>query len=207
MPPWMKVFLGFAAYAAVHSALLTGWARRGLEAAVGVRAFQGLFRLFFNVQAVVLLAVFAGWAASLPDRELFRLGAGGTALLWAVRVAALAFIVRCAFALGAGSFFGLVDLRAWREGRPPPGDGVESGTLSVEGPYRWVRHPMYAAGFIVLWAGPRWTANGLAFAVAASLYLWLGSLHEERRLLRYYGEAYRAYSARTPRFLPRLRRP
>lgn len=207
MPAWVQVFLGFGAYGAVHSALLTPWARRGLEALVGARAFQGLFRLFFNGQAVVLLAAYVVWAASLPDRELFRVEGAGAWLLWGVRLAGLGFIARCASSLGLSAFVGLDDLRAWRQGRVPAGDGVETGVLSVDGPYRWVRHPMYAAGFAVLWADPRWTANGLAFAAAASLYLWLGSLHEERRLLRFYGEAYRAYAARTPRFLPRLRRP
>lgn len=203
MPPWAFVFLVFAAYAAVHSALLTGWARRGLEAAVGVRAFRGMFRLFFNVQAVVLLAAFVLYAASLPDTEWFRVGRVGWEVLWGLRVAALAFIARCAAAVGVSSFLGLEDLRAWRGGKPASGDGVETGVLVVEGPYRWVRHPMYAAGFVVLWAEPRWSANGAAFAVAASLYLWLGSLHEERRLLRFYGDAYRRYAASTPRFLPR----
>lgn len=204
MPPWARVFLAFAAYAAIHSALLTGWARRGMEAAVGVQAFRGAFRLFFNLQAVVLLAAFVLYAASLPDTEWFRVGSVGRELLWGVRVAALAFIARCAAAVGVSSFLGLEDLRAWRAGRSAPGDGVETGVLVVAGPYRWVRHPMYAAGFVVLWAEPRWTANGVAFAVAASLYLWLGSLHEERRLLRFYGDVYRRYAASTPRFLPRL---
>ncbi|MEW6489729.1 MAG: hypothetical protein AB1578_17710, partial [Thermodesulfobacteriota bacterium] len=77
MPAWAQVFLGFGAYGAVHSALLTLWARRGLEALVGRRAFQGLFRVFFNVQAVALLAAFAVWAASLPDRELFGVEGAG----------------------------------------------------------------------------------------------------------------------------------
>lgn len=207
MPAWVQVFLGFAAYGAVHSVLLTPWARRGLEALVGRRSFQGLFRLFFNVQAVGLLVLYAVWAAGRPDRELFRVGGAGAWLLWGVRLAGLGFIARCASSLGLSAFLGFDDLRAWREGRPPPGDGVETGVLAVGGPYRWVRHPMYSAGFAVLWADPRWTVNGLAFAAAASLYLWLGSVHEERRLLRFYGEAYRAYAARTPRFLPRLRRP
>lgn len=203
MPPWMQVFLGFAAYAALHSALLTRGARRALEVALGAGAFQGLFRVLFNVQAVVLLAAFAAWAVSLPDRELLRVEGAGAALLWGVRLAALGFIARCASSLGVSGFLGLDDLRAWRAGRPPPGDGVESGTLVLDGPYRWVRHPMYTAGFVALWAGPRWTANGLAFAAAASLYLWIGSLHEERRLLSYYGEGYRRYARETTRFVPR----
>ncbi len=34
-------------------------------------------------------------------------------------------------------------------------------------------------------------------------FLWLGSVHEERRLLTVYGAAYRRYREATPRFWPR----
>ncbi|MHB8766362.1 MAG: methyltransferase family protein [Deferrisomatales bacterium] len=206
MPPPLKVFAAFAAYAALHSLLLTPWARLALEALLGPRRFRGVFRAAYVVQAVVLLAAFAAYAAALPDRELARLGGAGAGVLWAVRLGALGFIGRCVAGLGVGSFLGVENLRGWWRGADPPGDGVETGPLVAEGPYRYVRHPMYAAGLVALWAEPRWTANGVAFAVAASLYLWLGALHEERRLTAAHGEAYRRYAAVTPRFWPRWRR-
>ncbi|GAB4275300.1 MAG: hypothetical protein Kow0092_30890 [Deferrisomatales bacterium] len=206
MPSFCKVFLAFAAYAAIHSLLLTEGVRGGLEAALGLRAFRGLFRLAFTVQAVALLALFGVYAAALPDVEWVRLPAPVAWAAWGVRLGALAVIGRCAARLGVGRFLGLDHFRAWRRGAGLPGDGVETGALVVEGPYARVRHPMYAAGLVALWAEPHWSANRLAFALAGSLYLWLGALHEERRLLRAYGAAYRRYLERTPRFLPRRRR-
>jgi protein-S-isoprenylcysteine O-methyltransferase Ste14 len=197
------VFLGFVAYAAVHSALLTAGARSALEALVGPRAFRGLFRLGFCVQAAVLLAGYAVWAARLPDVS-WGAAPGGIAWgLWAVKAAALAFLLQCLARLGAAEFLGWAQFRAWRRGEAPAGDGVETGRLVVAGPYRWVRHPMYTALLVALWAEPRWSANRLAFVLAASLYLWVGSVHEERRLVGFYGTAYRAYRARTPRLIPR----
>ncbi len=203
MPPPLRVFLAFGAYAALHSLLLSEGARAAGEALVGRRVFRGWFRAAYVAQAVALLAWFAVYAASLPDRELLRLGGVVAGGLWALRLLALAFIGWCVARLGTGSFLGLSRLAAWRRGEPLPDDGAEAGPLVVSGPYRWVRHPMYAAGLVALWAEPRWTANGLAFAVAASLYLWLGSVHEERRLLTVYGAAYRRYREATPRFWPR----
>lgn len=203
MSPPLKVFLAFVVYAAVHSLWLTRGGRRAAEAAVGSRMFRGAFRAFYVAQALLLLGVFAGYAAALPDRELGRLEGGVAGLLWGLRFGALAFIGWCVARLGAGEFLGVSRLAAWRRGEVLPDDGVEAGPLVVSGPYRWVRHPMYAAGFVVLWATPRWTANGLAFAAAASLYLWLGAIHEERRLLATFEEAYRRYQEATPRFWPR----
>jgi len=202
MPPYAKVFAAFAVYALIHSALLTAAARTALEAALGQRRFRGWFRGLYSAQAVVLFVVFAAYAVSLPDTVLLRVGAGTAVLLWGLRLAALAFLARCVSGFGTLRFLGFSQWGAWRRGEPVAGDGVESGELVVTGPYRWVRHPMYSAAFVLLWADPRWTVNGLAFAVGASLYLWLGALHEERRLRAYYGEAYRDYAGRTPRFLP-----
>lgn len=77
--------------------------------------------------------------------------------------------------------------------------------LVSSGPYRLVRHPMYVA-YIVLWLAfgliaCNWLASGaglLAFFYVA----WVRTPIEERMLEEHLGEAYRAYCAVTPRFLP-----
>jgi len=199
----LLTFFGFALYALLHSALLTEWSRTALTAALGQKAFGGLFRLGYALQAIVLLLAYLVCVARLPNQAWGQAGYGLAALLWSVRLAALALIARCVASCGAAKFLGWEQLRAWWRGEPIPGDGVETGQLVLGGVYRWVRHPMYAAGLVALWAEPSWSANQFAFTLAASLYLVLGSLHEERRLLRFYGRAYREYMARTPRFVPR----
>jgi len=200
------VFLAVLVYGAIHSALLTDTARLALEAVAGSRVFRGTFRLAYNVLSAVLLAVLVAWAARLPDADLVRIPGIWAVVLWTVRLAALGFVGWCVHRIGGGGFLGLEHLRAWRAGLPSPAPGMEAGALVLDGPYRWVRHPMYAAGFVALWSEPVWTWNRLGFALGASVYLWVGSLLEERRLLRAFGPAYRAYMERTPRFIPRFRR-
>ncbi|MDF1554189.1 MAG: isoprenylcysteine carboxylmethyltransferase family protein [Deferrisomatales bacterium] len=206
MPSSVQVFLGFAAYAVVHSALLTEGVRSVLEAVLGARGFRGLYRIGFTVQAVVLLAGYVVWIAHLPDAQWGEAEGLFAWVLWGVKGAALLFILGCVSQIGSAEFLGWAQFRAWRRGEAIEGDGVESGRLEVSGPYRFVRHPMYGALLVALWAEPHWSANRFAFVLAASLYLWAGSLHEERRLTRFYGQAYLEYMARTPRMVPDLRR-
>jgi len=83
-------------------------------------------------------------------------------------------------------------------------------TLVTSGPYRWIRHPMYSAFYLV----------ALSFFLLSSNWVigicWFGGLtavmvsrigREEAVLASRFGDDYRAWSSRTGRFLPRVHRP
>jgi protein-S-isoprenylcysteine O-methyltransferase Ste14 len=78
-------------------------------------------------------------------------------------------------------------------------------TLVTNGPYRWIRHPFYAAVALSV------TANGLTAAnwfLLATGWLTIALMvvrtrKEEALLVARFGDAYRSYMERTGRFLPR----
>ncbi len=87
---------------------------------------------------------------------------------------------------------------------------TEGQHLVQEGPYAWVRHPIYSAnvtaavGLALLFLSP--PLLGVALLLAA-LAAYRGRLEDEfLRSPEAFGERYAAYSARTGRFFPRLRR-
>ncbi|HQT95223.1 MAG: hypothetical protein B7Z61_06505 [Acidobacteria bacterium 37-71-11] len=73
------------------------------------------------------------------------------------------------------------------------------------GPYRWVRHPSYTAGMMVFLgiaiALDSWVSVAILLVVPALIYLRRARV-EERAFLETIGEPYRAYMARTKRFIP-----
>ena len=79
----------------------------------------------------------------------------------------------------------------------------------VSGFYRFVRNPMYVAvtalifGQAVLFASWGVALYGVVIAAAFDTFV---RLYEEPTLHRAYGEAYAAYCAATPRWIPRFRR-
>lgn len=79
--------------------------------------------------------------------------------------------------------------------------------LATTGPYSYVRHPQYV-GFVLIMFGflLQWpTLLTLAmFPVLLWMYLRL-SIREEREAKKAFGEAWRHYAEKTPRFFPRLR--
>jgi protein-S-isoprenylcysteine O-methyltransferase Ste14 len=77
--------------------------------------------------------------------------------------------------------------------------------LVTTGLYRHVRHPLYTAGLAFLWLSPVMTTTLMALYAGLSVYLYVGSLFEERRLQAEFGPAYAEYQKRVPRLFPRLR--
>ncbi len=79
--------------------------------------------------------------------------------------------------------------------------------MAVEGPYKYIRHPIYVSIYLL--------SLGLGFIFFA--WLWFGVLlafvplwylecaEEERQMVEIYGEAYIAYQKRTGLFFPKMR--
>ncbi len=111
----------------------------------------------------------------------------------AVMVAGLAVMVVGAIRLGPG----LTAL-------PLPN---EHARLRTDGAYRFVRHPIYAGLLLAAAARAVTAASGWVLMSFVVLLVLLNAkaAWEERRLAEAF-EGYPAYAARTPRFVPGLRR-
>jgi protein-S-isoprenylcysteine O-methyltransferase Ste14 len=77
------------------------------------------------------------------------------------------------------------------------------GHLVQEGPYRWVRHPMYVSVLLLAAGASVWLGSLLGWALFVALVgVLIGKAHlEEQWLLQRYTE-YRAYRQHTWRLLP-----
>lgn len=77
------------------------------------------------------------------------------------------------------------------------------GGLVTTGPYRYMRHPIYAAALLFLWTGVAVNASlpGVALGLAATAMLALRIAFEERLVRRRYPE-YDDYARRTKRVIP-----
>jgi protein-S-isoprenylcysteine O-methyltransferase Ste14 len=85
-------------------------------------------------------------------------------------------------------------------------DAQRNGKLATTGAYAKVRHPQYV-GFVVIMFGflLQWPTlvTLLMFPVLVYMYVRLAR-QEERDSEAQFGDAWREYAARTPRFIPRL---
>ncbi len=79
--------------------------------------------------------------------------------------------------------------------------------LVTSGPYRWVRHPLYSVGLMLLFSIGVMAANLAILAIAAvcaGLIVSVVIPREEAALLEKFGDDYGSFRARTGHLLPRL---
>jgi len=83
----------------------------------------------------------------------------------------------------------------------------KQATLVTHGPYRFMRHPLYSFGTLLLAGIFLATANAylLVTAVVGIALVARRTPIEEAKLIERFGDAYRDYMRRTPRYWPWLR--
>jgi protein-S-isoprenylcysteine O-methyltransferase Ste14 len=84
---------------------------------------------------------------------------------------------------------------------------VKNRELATDGPYRFVRHPLYSGNILLVIgfaiAGSRWW--GIPLAVFFFWFYYPTAIeYEDRKLHRIFGAAWEQWSARTPALMPRL---
>jgi len=92
-------------------------------------------------------------------------------------------------------------------GTPHP-FAAKTKRLVVVGPYRYVRNPMAWGGFTLVAGTALWSGSvGLWFFLGLLMLFvrWFVPYYEEPDMERRFGEEYRDYCRRVPRWLPRFR--
>jgi len=86
--------------------------------------------------------------------------------------------------------------------------GRKSISMVTEGPYAMCRHPLYLGSFLIILALACFMASPVVLAatiIVGLFYAFVIVPSEERHAESCFGEAYCAYAAVTPRFVPRFR--
>ncbi|HOM73218.1 MAG TPA: isoprenylcysteine carboxylmethyltransferase family protein [Armatimonadota bacterium] len=92
-------------------------------------------------------------------------------------------------------------IRIWAAGHL-----VKSRVLTVSGPFRWVRNPLYIGTFFITCGYCSMTGSWLAWVIFIPVFIllhWCAVIWEERFLLIQFGEAFERYCREVPGIIPR----
>ena len=204
-----RVLLVCTALAAIHSMLAWRSTKDLAQRIVGQRYRNGLYRFTYNVVSVVLLGWATWWFLRLPDREVYRARPPWSLLFRAGQVASLDVLLSGVRVIGVLDFAGIAQLRNLLAGAATPDPEPEAqgppmgtnGEVVSRQAFRYTRHPGNLGALGVFLLFPRMTVNRVSLLGLVAIYVILGSLHEERRLIAAYGEAYERYRRSSVPFL------
>jgi protein-S-isoprenylcysteine O-methyltransferase Ste14 len=140
---------------------------------------------FYNLDHLNVLYAVVPWNQGIHERDM---------------------LVRVLYAIAALLAAAGATLLTWSTAYRPPSADPNSVPFAVAGPFRYVRNPHYLSYFLLLLAlGTFQSVLGFPLMLVGETILLLRLVgYEERRLEQDFGERFRSYARRVPRFLPSL---
>ncbi|MDR7666592.1 isoprenylcysteine carboxylmethyltransferase family protein [Methanosarcina sp. Z-7115] len=184
-----------AAFAVIHSLTASLPFKRLLVRGLGSRA-EMLYLPAYSLIAVLTILPLVYLLYKYPGRILYKIRSPWRWLMVGGQLIA-AIIAPRAFQDAPHRFKIRSQLSAPRT--------PEAGSLNIRGIYRWIRDPFLLSGLVIIWLTPIMTVNLLVIYILTTIYLFLGSLHWETRLVAQFGDEYRKYQIRVNRIIPGLR--
>ena len=194
----LHVILAWTAFAVFHSLTVSEGYEDLARRWMGNHAYDGYHRLLFTAYSLFAFLLLVLYLRSLPDQPLYRLEGAGRLLFHAVQLSGVAFLFWTPWDLK--EFVGIRQWERSRKGRPrEPG---RNGRLFTGKAYGIVRHPLYFGISVILAFHPVQSRTTFVSTAMVILYFYVGTFFEERRMVRTFGQEYRDYQRRVPRFFP-----
>jgi protein-S-isoprenylcysteine O-methyltransferase Ste14 len=195
---FILIFTTLMAFGVIHTMLASHEAKQIAQRLLGRNVATATYRLVYNVLALITILPAVFMVFQLPDQELYRFPAPWDSIALGLQVLAALGLVYSVYQMDAWFFLGVRQL-----GEPSSIDATSTSHLVTDGLHHFVRHPLYTTSLIVLYLASPMSLNWLSFAISCHVYFFIGSIFEERKLVREFGDAYRQYQQRVPRLVPR----
>ena len=154
-----------------------------------VRIYRLVYNLFAGFSFVLVLAV----AARTPDKTLYSIP-----FPWFIPFVIGQGLAVIALVVGFLQSHPMEFLGICQLGSPIE----EPRRLTIDGLYRFVRHPLYTGGLVFIWLMPFMTERVLVINLALTVYGVAGAYLEESKVIREFGQEYIDYKTVTPMFIP-----
>ncbi len=196
----MLFITAFIFWSVLHSITASAGFKIMIRSWVGQRPYDGLYRLTYNLfSAITFLPVLWLLTTIVPNDVIWRVPQPFSYLFVLIQLIGVVGLIVSLLQTDLMRFAGIGQaarfLRGEEEINPPP-------TLVTRGTYAYVRHPLYFFSLLILWFLPIMTWSTLLFSVLSTIYFWVGSILEERRLISTFGDEYSRYQQQVPRLLP-----
>jgi len=181
----------------IHSGMISLTLTKYLKKRLGT--YYKFYRLFYNVMALTTLVLVILYSQSLNEPVLFR----GEGYMTFVQILFLAIGITLFIAGGLKydllQFFGIRQIKTGKSHSAIS----ESGKIDTSGILGITRHPWYLAAIIIIWVGNReMYVSTVIVNILLTIYLVVGTILEERKLIIEFGDGYTDYTHRVSMLFP-----
>lgn len=187
----LSLILAILLWGLVHSLLASMGIKDLFRRTLG-NGFMKFYRLFYNIFAVVSILPVLYLMLTLPDAPLYQVPTSFSYVMRLGQLLSVVLLFAAVFQTDLLSFIGLRQLFVEEK----------TGRLIISGLYRYVRHPLYTFSLLILWLSPNMSLNSFIVYSALTIYILVGIIFEERKLVREFGQEYEQYRSVTPMLLP-----
>ena len=180
----------------LHSLLVSKGVTRKMKDLLGAKF--AYYRLSYNLFSLLTLVPVLIYQLRLEGRMIFSWPWPWNLVKIAMYLTAFALFYGGCRAYDLRYVLGTRQLQAMREGKIQNAAGFKT-----EGILQYVRHPWYSAAILLIWAFGNITDIALVSKIVLTVYIIVGTLLEEKKLVCENGEAYLAYRKKVPMFIPR----
>ena len=157
----------------------------------------GYYRLFYNIFSTLFLVPVLIYSYSIIEKPFFSWHGYFLSIRYLMLLGGLWIFYAGSRHYNMRTFVGINQIH----------EGVKHGLINTSGKIEKggimgvVRHPFYSGSFLLIWAGNLDTTR-LIINIILSLYLVVGAVLEEQKLLAEFGDVYRNYQKEVSMLFP-----
>jgi len=193
------IILGFTLFAVSHSVLASFKIKKTIAKQVG--NYMAFYRVAYNIISVIII-FFLYLYLPKPDVIIFDLNYPYDIIILIPQFLSLAGLIWSLKYIGIKEFLGIEQIKRWFNNQYDANQLDEKMTLTFEGPYKYLRHPIFLFGVLFLLLRPVMGLFYLTCVICIILYIYIGSFYEEKRLIEKFGDRYLRYQKEVPGFFP-----
>lgn len=181
----------------VHSGMISDRVTGYLKIRLGT--YYRFYRLFFNVTALITLSLVVRYAKGLENQVIFSWDGYWKPLQMLLLILAILLFVAGASKYDMLQFLGLRQIASGKTHATLS----KNGEIDTSGILNITRHPWYLAALILIWTHfQKMYISTLLTCIVLSIYVIIGTILEERKLLVEHGDRYKAYMRRVSMLFP-----